>query len=306
MWLMAAGCGGGSSAASSSGALSGNWQLNLVQNYPSASTPITLSASGFVTQSSETLSGSIQGPNVISATGLYGCSGVGQLSGTVSGQTVTFSLNPGGSEFDFTGAMASDSTSISGTYEALGGGCIAKATSGTFTASLIPALNGAFTGQLTDSSYMALLGDTNPISVTGSFTQSSNAGASNATITGTISATDYPCFETAYLTGTISGQSVYLDVYDFKGEQIGTLGLPSGTDAAGSARPATVSTVSDVTVLTGNGDQLSGLSVGQVLSTGQTSSGNPCPPIGPAPQSWDAASVCLAISSSVSACQTQQ
>lgn len=303
--LTAAGCGGGrsSSTSTSSSPLSGNWQLNLVQNYPAPST--ALSASGFLVQSDETLTGSIEGPTIISSKQVYGCSGVGTVSGTVSGQNVTFSLNPGGTVFDFTGTIASGNTSMSGTYSALGAACSdKKAITGTFTAFLIPPLNGSFTGTLTDiasspGGYMSLLNLSSTIPVTGSFTQSSNAGTSDATVTGTINATGYPCFETAYLTGTISGQSVYLDVFSYKGDLIGTVGLPATASSAGS--PAIVASTSSGTTLTGTAPQ-----GGLALGVPSTPAADPCPPAGPLGQTYDATDVCLALGAANTACTTQQ
>jgi hypothetical protein len=215
----------------------------------------------------------------------------------VSGQNVTFSINPGGTVFDFTGTIASGNTSMSGTYSALGAACSdEKAISGTFTAALIPPLNGSFTGTLSDSTYMALLNVSSPIAVTGSLTQSSNAGTSDATVTGTITATGYPCFETAYLTGTISGQSVYLNVFNYEGEQIGTLGVPGTLSSAGT--PAIVAASSSGTTLQGQAE--AGLALGQVAGE------NPCPAAGTSSQTGDTANVCLALGDSNNACVTQK
>lgn len=235
--LISAGCGGANPSTTTGGPLSGNWQLNLVQNYPTPQTQ--LSASGFIVESSSALTGSVQGPTTLSSNGTHNCGGVGPLTGTISGQDVTFSLNPGGTTFTFTGTISSDNTSMSGSYEAAGVGCyVQPGTTGTWTASLIPPLNGNFTGALTNSTYMSLLtGQTPPppISVSGTINQSTNAGASNASLTGTISAVGYPCFVTASLTGTVSGQSVNLSVFGYNGEQIGT--LTSAVAAPGSSGP---------------------------------------------------------------------
>lgn len=253
--------------------MTGNWQLNLTQNYPAPSTQ--LSASGFLMEGNNALSGSVQGPVVISSNQSHNCGGVGAVTGTISGQNVTFSLNPGGTVFNFTGTISSDNTSMSGTYAAVGGACFVQAsTSGTFTASLVPPLNGSFSGTLANSVYMAELTGANPpapIAVSGSFTQSSNAGASNASISGTITAIGYPCFSTASVTGSISGQSVYLDVFNYNGEQIGTIGIPGIAGTAGT--PATVVVDSGGVSLTGTGSAQSGLSLG-------ASGTPPCPAIG--------------------------
>jgi hypothetical protein len=151
---------------------------------------------------------------------------------------------------------------------------VQASTSGTFTASLVPPLNGSFTGTLANSLYMAELtgvAPPAPIAVSGSFTQSANAGASNASISGTITAIGYPCFSTASVTGTISGQNVYLDVFDYNGQQIGTIGLPGIVGTPGT--PATLVVNSGSVSLTGTGSAQSGLSLG-------ASGTPPCPAIG--------------------------
>ena len=265
--LLNSNCGSSSSSSSQpTGALSGNWQFNLVKNYPFAQEQ--LSASGFLQQSNANLSGSVEGPTTTSVNGTVTCGGVGPLTGSITNQNVAFTLDLGGTGINFSGTVSSDEQSMSGTYQAIGGACYSYATSGTWTASLIPPLNGSFTGTL-DSNYMeALSGSTNPVpvSVSGSFAQTTNAGSSNATLTGTITAVGYPCFTTASLTGTISGQNIYLSVYGYNGVQIGTIGQiePIGSTPA----PAILTVSSTGMVVTGSNQ--SGFSI---------SLGNPCPAV---------------------------
>lgn len=255
--LTLAACGGGPiSSSPASGPLSGNWQLSLLQESPPPLT--TLSASGFFWESNNALTGSVQIP----AEGTDGqCGGVSSVTGTVSGQNVTLFLNEGGTELSLTGIISSDNKSISGDYLGPGGGCLAAPTTGTWNAFLIPQLNGAFTGTLSNSQYMAVLTGLSPpapIAVSGTLTQGPGMGASNATLTGSITAVGYPCFRTVSLTGTISGQNVYLDVFAYNGEQIGTLGVPGLPGINGT--PATVVVGSNGVSLTGTGE--GGLSLG--------------------------------------------
>lgn len=260
------GCGGSGKIQQSSGALSGNWQLNLVQNYPLPQT--NLSVSGFMTQSQGSLGGTFQVP-ALAVGRVIDCGGTAPMAGSVSGTGVTFSVNPGGTTLSFTGTVSSDNTTMMGTYQALAGPCFKTDTTGTWTASLIPALNGNFTGTLSNSGYMAALTGSNPptpITVTGSLSQSSNAGTSNASITGTITAVGYPCFTNAYLSGTITGQNVYLGVFSYNGVQIGTLGVPGLPGVAGT--PAIAASGSQGLTLTGTGQ--AGLSLGNTGSS-------PCP-----------------------------
>ena len=256
--LILAACGGGSSSNATSGPLSGNWQMNLQQVDPAQK---ALFVSGFLQQSKDTLSGSVQGPTITNQSGVTNCAGTALVAGTISGQNVTFSVNPGGTVFSFTGIVSADNTTMSGTYEAQGGACFTTPTTGTWNAVLVPPLNGTFAGTLSDSTYMSLLTGVDPpapIAVSGSFSQSTNAGASNATLTGTITAVGYPCFTTVSLSGTISGQNVYLNVFDYSGVQIGTLGVPGVAGIAGT--PATVVPSSGSLSLAGSGQ--AGLSLG--------------------------------------------
>jgi hypothetical protein len=263
------GCGNSPVSSPSVGALSGNWQFNLLKNYPFQQEQ--LSASGFLQQSNGNLTGSVQGPTTINTNGTATCGGTGPLTGSVNNQTVSFTLNPGGTTINFTGTISPDQKSMSGSYEALGGGCYSYPTSGIWTAFLIPPLNGKFTGTI-DSSYMGALaglgvGASVPLSVSGSFAQGPSAGSSAATLTGTITAAGYPCFTTASLTGTISGQNIYLSVYGYNGLQIGTIGqiLASGA----STSPATLTVTSTGLVVTGS-TSTSGFFIDL---------GNPCPAV---------------------------
>jgi len=284
-------CGGQSSTPpESTGAMTGNWQLSLVEGYPPPGTQI--SVGGFLVQSNNSLTGSVQGPTIVGGNGTTPCGGISPFVGTISGRNVTFSLNPGGTQFDFTGVISSNSRSMSGSYQALGGACLGVSTSGTWTGTLVPPLNGTFSGTLVSTLYLPTLTGLAqdpgvPISVSGSFTQSSNDGASNASITGTITAVGYPCFKTAYLSGTINGQNVYLNVFDYTGVQIGTLGLPGTLGTSGT--PATVVLGSSGVSLQGTGQ--GGLSLGNGAAPS-------CPTIqGPfGPVSSDIASVNFNIS----------
>ena len=264
--FIAAACGGGNPVVDPSGSASGNWQVDLLQNYPGPQTQ--LSISGFLVESNNSLTGSVQGPTVSNPSGVVECGGIGQLAGTISGQNVTFSLSSGGTVFNFTGVIAPDHTSMSGDYQALAGACFTKPTSGTWNAFLIPPLNGSFTGTLSDSQYMETLTGLNPaapVSVSGSLTQTPNVGANNAGLTGKITAVAYPCFATASLTGTISGRTVLLSVFGSNGDLIGNIGLE---------QPATVTPTSKGASLTA---APGGLRLGPINSNILTL--GPCPAI---------------------------
>ena len=268
--LALAACGGGSSPVVTNGSLTGNWQLDLLQEEPRPQTP--LSVSGFLVESDGTLTGSVEVPAVA---GQHNCGGVSSVTGTASGQNVTLSVNEGGTTLNLTGTISSDGKSIAGDYQGPGGGCFTAPTTGTWNAFLIPPLNGNFTGTISNSTYMTLVTGASPsapIVVSGTITQSANAGTSSATLTGTISAAGYPCFSTAALNGTISGQNVYLNIFGYNGVQIGSLGQAGTVGTAGS--PATV-------VVTSSGVSLidtspAGLFLGAFTGTGTV---GPCPPL---------------------------
>jgi hypothetical protein len=272
--LFSAACGGsGSPTFAPPTSANGNWQFNLVQNYPSPST--TLSISGFLVEaSSGDLTGSLQVPALGKD---INCAGASIAAGTISGEDVNFLLNVFGTEISFTGTVSSDGSSMSGSYQAPAGACYNKATTGTWTASLVPPLTGTFTGTLLSEYMETLTGASSPVAVpvSGTMTQSDSAGASNATLAGTITAAGYPCFATATMTGTISGQNVYLSFYGYNGEQIGTLGTPPPA-AGGSAFPATVVVAPGELSLVGAPADSNGLVLGVISEIGET---GPCPPI---------------------------
>ena len=269
--LVLAGCGGSSS--SDPQAVANNWQFTLVQQQPRP--PVTLFASGFLTQAKGTLSGSVVLPPS-SQTGR--CAGTGLLTGTVNAQNLALEINEGGTSISLTGSLSPDGTTMTGTYAGSGGGCFNAPTTGTWSAVQIPALTGSFTGSLTDSVYMSTLTGVNPpapIMVSGSLTQGPNDGtASSSTLTGTISAQGYPCFRTVTVTGTITGQNVFLSVYNFNANLVGTIGLPTSPGAPSAAAVVT----SDATGLHLIGSQpgTSGLALG--ANSGGVTFG-PCPPI---------------------------
>jgi hypothetical protein len=288
-------CGGGSAPIASGGPLAGNWQLNLKQEFPRPPSTNAVSASGFLSQTGSTVTGSVQVPP---SPQNNKCAGVGTVTGTVSGQNTTLVINNGGTELNLIGTLSSDEKSMTGSYTGPGGGCFTTPTSGTWTASLIPPLSGNFTGTITGSNYMSILTGTNtgnvaPIPVSGTLMQVGGPGSSNATLTGTISATGYPCFTNATFTGTISGANVYLLVFGFNSQQIGTVGVPPTTSSTGT--PATVVV-----------DQNSVSLVGSTYALGQPNGpgGNPfgpCPPItnpaGGASVPNDSATITLTLSS---------
>src|SRR5271168_55758 len=96
---------------SSSGSVSGNWQISLTAT---GETDVSATQAGSLLQSNNTVTGNlifIDSP----------CSGVGGVQGSVTGSAVSLVVNPTGSEINLTGTMGSSSctagqTCMSGTY----------------------------------------------------------------------------------------------------------------------------------------------------------------------------------------------
>ena len=109
-----------------SGALAGNWQFMLNRTFPLPKTPVPVS--GFLSQAANNLAGSVQvTPN--SQNGR--CGGVGELAGSVDGQTVNISINQGVGTVQATGnqrVQPNDSTTYTLTATGPGGNRTATAT----------------------------------------------------------------------------------------------------------------------------------------------------------------------------------
>ena len=185
----------------------------------------------------------------------------------------------GGQTFTLGGTLSSDGTMMSGAYTATAGtapdgSACGSGTSQTgalaWSATLVPPLTGAFTGNL-HSSDMFFSGLTNQdFPVTGSFVQGPNIGASNATISGTLSfidpktqLSDYPCISsgTVAVNGQISGNTVVLQLINVDGSSAGQIGTPASQLAnVPGAQPVTFDS-------TTNGNVLHSAGVGYVVNT---------------------------------------
>jgi len=226
-------CGSGGSKASSGAPLSGNWQVALIR-HAVPTQPLTYT--GFLTQSGELVNG-----NFVLGSGFLnpGCSGVGPVTGNVSGQNISLTINQFGDEVDLTGAMPSNSTPMNGQFSLLPGGCNNFAASGTWSAIQIVPINGTFHGTFTSTLPAPNNGT---ISVSGTLVQGTNTGASTATLAGSISVQGTPHFcnylSTATISGLISGTSVSLNLFGPDGSlitqigQIGQIGNPQVTSQA--------------------------------------------------------------------------
>jgi hypothetical protein len=205
--LILSSCGGGSSS-NPAGALSGNWQMTMQP----VRTRVPVSQSGFLVQQKSSLTGSMIATDA--------CAGASPVTGTLSGSTVNLTVNQFGAALTMTGTVSADNASMGGSYSISEGSC-RTADTGTWTASLVKPVQGSFHGTIT-SNVPPLLGNT--YQVTGSLTQGANTGSSNTDLTGVITAVNYPCFSTANVRGTISGQNVLLTFFDpATGNKVGSV-----------------------------------------------------------------------------------
>jgi hypothetical protein len=196
---------------SSPGPLSGNWQI-VLQAGDTSNTQ-----SGFVLQSGKSLRGQFL---------LTGdCAGVGAAQGEMDGANVSLTVNQSAQTIGLTGTTGSDDSTISGNYSILQAGCGTSQT-GTWTATRVKNLNGSFTAAFTSG-----VSGVAPFSFSGSVTQGSNQGTSQASLAGSMSSTDAACFSSASVSGVISGTSVVLNFVSSEGAALGQLKGIASADA---------------------------------------------------------------------------
>lgn len=198
--LMLSACGGssGSSTPQAGASISGNWQFYMDNPVDSSGTAPFVGGlqGGFLLQKNGALNGgavySVAFPPDVNAPNGTPCNtGSAAVTGTVSGQTVNLTAIAGTQTFTLTGTLSADGKTIdSGTYTSTDGTApdgtpCGIATEGTsWRAVSVPPLTGTVTGSFHSTS-STLANQVFP--VTGSLLQGENIGASNATVTGTLS-----------------------------------------------------------------------------------------------------------------------
>lgn len=215
MLITACGSSSKSNSSSSSSGISGNWQMSL---QPSNANWKPSSQSGFLMDNNGTLTGGMAFQDTA-------CPGVGNVSGSVNGSNLTFTVNPAGVDIEYTGSLTQSNT-MAGSYTILSTGCsgtYSAPQTGTWTANQVSTLNVTLQGTFISSHKNAPATYT----ITGKLTQGSNTGASSASVSGTISTTGYCFFTTANVAGTISGTSVVLNLVASDG--VTQLGQVAGT-----------------------------------------------------------------------------
>ena len=233
-----AACGGGSSSSTFQVPLtvSGNWQFTMSQQLDSDPTKPSFSGGlqgGFLIQSGNSASGQVnfqtmtQPPFGSGGTPTPCNNGIAQVSGTVSVQTVTLTAKSVGAQtYSLTGTLSYDGATITGSYTSTDGAGCGIAATGTWSASLIPALTsssiqGTFhstggTAGLTEQMFL----------VSGQLFQGQNNGGSTAALTGNLNfgSAGYPCFSGVTVAGQISGNTVSLQILGPNNTTVGQVG----------------------------------------------------------------------------------
>jgi len=185
-----------------------------------ANPKIAKTQSGFLVQTNDTITGSLA---LIDTP----CSGVGSVTGSVSGGNVALVISPSGLTVNLTGTVQA-AQSMSGDFTILADGCSGPETaplSGTWTANLVAPLQGSLQGTFTSKSS----GDIWPI--TGKLTQGQNTGISNATLTGDLAIPGY-CVAGATISGVVSGTNVVMELVNSSGVEIGQVTGTSTLDGS--------------------------------------------------------------------------
>ena len=205
--------------------LAGNWVITLTpQTDPSS--PVTYT--GFLLQFGDEVTGSlILGDN---------CTGVGPVNGTINGQGLDLDINEFGQDLTLTGTLPSGPGQIvTGQFSTLPGVCTSNST-GTWSAIQVAPITGAFSGTLVSNELNGT------IDVAGSFTQGANTGASNATLSATITTTGALPFcsylSSGSITGVISGTSVSLFFFGPDGQQLNTVPTTGKVNQTGTSMTA--------------------------------------------------------------------
>jgi hypothetical protein len=280
--LLFSGCGSShSNSNSSAGApqIAGNWQFTMTP--PSDGSFLGGIQGGFLlqTNNSNSVNGavvySVQLPPLPGGVPTICSSGSAPVTGNLNGQSVNLTVSTGDQSFTLNGGLSADGTTMMGTYTSTGAkGCGTKQAGLQWTALLVPSVTGAIQGNF-HSALSTAVAQGQDFAVTGSLTQGENIGASNATVTGTLTFQGYPCLTTASVNGQISGNAVILQVIGTNGLNAGQIGAPIGDS---KPSPVSVVTSSVGTVLQG--------AFGYGISTSACPGGNLAGDIG---------DVCLAI-----------
>jgi hypothetical protein len=305
------GCGGGSSSGPGPSAqLAGNWQFTMAPQGDGNSGDPTFSGGlqgGFLLDSNNSVSGQAV-YFVQSSSGLVPCNGgTAPITATLSGLNVSITAVAATQTFTLTGTLSSDGSTMNGFYNSTAGtaadgspcGYAETGTSLSWSALQVPALTGSVSGSFHST------GNESPVqnedfAVSGTLTQGPNIGASNATVTGQLTfvdpvsgLNDYPCISTASVNGTISGNSVNLQLIDASGVTVAQIGEPAALSTQIGINPVTFASAQ------GGGYILNGTGPSYIVSS------KACPGtgglVGGTNEAGDSGNLCLGVNST--ACQ---
>jgi hypothetical protein len=257
-------CGGSNSSSNSQNSLtlSGNWQFTM--GPPSDGSFLGGLQGGFLLQNGGTVTGAAA--YAVSLPQLtFPCnSGSAPITGTISGQNLTLTSVAGTQTFMLTGMLSSDGSTIVGTYTSTAGTAADGSPCGTaqtglqWSAISVPPITGPIQGSFHSTGGSAGLTNQDFI-VSGALSQGENIGASNATVTGTLTfinpttnLSDYPCFSLASVNGEISGNSVILQIINTDGSIAGQIGAPAGSFGSTGVNPVTFDSVHGGYILHGS------------------------------------------------------
>jgi hypothetical protein len=211
--------------------LSGNWQFTM---YPPTDSSFSGGLlGGFLLQDKGAVTGQAVYAISVAGTPPTPCDGSATITGTSNGQSVTLTVAAGPQTYQLTGSLSPDGKTMTGTYSTVSTASCGTAQTGVaWGATFVPPINGTIQGSF-HSTGPPNSGQINrDFAVTGSLTQGSNIGASNAAVNGTLNFQGYPCLATASVTGQISGNSVILQVIAPNGLNVGRIGAPPNTSTA--------------------------------------------------------------------------
>lgn len=308
--LAAWGCGGNSGKSSQqSGALAGNWQFTLIAPSDgsfagapanpqttcgtSTTNPCSLQLGGFLLQTNQSVSGSLTYSIVASTpqSVTFPCSGSAPITGTVNGQNVTFAVQAGPQTFNLSGTVSGDGKTMMGTYSSTNTHGCGNAQSGlewsaVSVAPLSGAVQGFFHSRSSHINFNPSFPSDQDFPVSGVLTQGPNVGATNATVTGTLSFQGgYPCLgSVTSVNGQISGSSIVLEIIAGNGLNVGQIGT-SITAPQFQASPVSLESTANGTIVIGQN--------GYAVSSKKCPGGN---------SPGDSGNICLALGDS-SSCQ---
>ena len=295
--IMPSACGssGASGNTPQSAALSGNWQFTMAPQTDGISSDPTFSGGlqgGFLLQDSSSVTGQLVYSITSSTSSTGPCnSGSAPVTVMVSGQNVTITEAAASQTYTLTGALSADGTTMMGSYTSTAGtaadgsACGYAETGLSWSAVSVPAVTGTVQGFFHSTAGLPLTNQ--DFLLSGSLTQGANIGASNATVTGTLTfedplneVSDYPCLSLVSVNGEISGNALVLQLIGTNGSVVGQIG-------------GTTSGMSPVTV----NSTPSGNVIEDAISPGYAVNTKACSGTGLGVQAGDYGNICLALNS---------